>query len=504
MKWARNLTTVVLLGTLTAAACGDGDGKNTGNGNGAAGDGAGLEAGQAGGDAAGNTGEGGTNATAGQTSTGGAAGNPSTGGAAGAGGDGSPPDPECTGFGLLCENDDACCSKVCDETTNTCASAIDECKPAGETCEGPTDCCTFHCVNGQCSEDACTSDYEACTEDVECCGGKCVDGTCQALNPSCSTAGNDCTDSSQCCSKLCDGDGKCSLGASFCIQPGDACVRNPDCCSGECNIADGELVGTCAIPPSGSTFCSGVDGVICSDCGDCCSRLCAPYRDTGVKICQPVSGCHSTGDLCRTDEDCCGGRIDPELPGYGNGECQIEPGRAIGICRNPVNGEENPAGACSPQGNVCHYKNYECSISSARANCCDGLGAKGTCKLDTLGVPRCDGLGDDCRQTGETCASADDCCDDAPCVPDEDGVLRCGADECVMTGDTCTIDADCCPGLTCTRPPGSTVGTCGGDTGGEGGAPGNECAAYGQLCDGNSDCCNEVPCTNGTCKYPPQ
>jgi hypothetical protein len=506
MNWARHFTTVFILGTLTAIACGDGDESDlNGTTGGESSGGTAADAGQAGngnGDA-GTTGEGGTNASAGQPNGGNGTG--TEGGAAGAGGDLSPPDPECTGFGLLCEADGDCCSDVCDPATNTCASAIAECKNAGDACEGGTDCCTFHCVNSLCSDEACISDFEACSDDVECCGGKCVDGSCAALNPSCSTAGNDCTDSSQCCSQLCDENGKCSLGASFCIQPGDACVRNPDCCSGECNIADGDLVGTCAIPPSGSTFCSGVDGVLCNDCGDCCSRLCAPYGETGVKICQPVSGCHSTGDLCRTDEDCCGGRIDETLPGYGNGECQIEPGRAIGICRNPVNGEENPLGACSPQGNVCHFKDYECSISSARANCCGGLGAKGgVCQLDTLGVPRCNGLGEDCRDPGETCASADDCCNELPCVPDEDGVLRCGENECQPTGDSCTIDGDCCPGGTCTRAPGEVMGTCDGPPSGEGGAPGQECATYGQLCEGNSDCCNEVPCTNGTCKYPPQ
>ena len=521
MNWARHFTAVFILGTCTAVACGDGDddsgfeenaagtGADAGNGAsdaGQPGSGASTSGGNGNGDSGG---EGGGGAT-GPTPNAGNGGTPaSEGGAAGmgAGGDQSPPDPECTGFGLLCEADGDCCSDACDPVSHTCSSAIDECKPAGEMCDGGTDCCTFHCVNGLCSDQACISDNQACEADVECCGGKCVDLLCQPLNPLCATAGNDCSDSGDCCSQLCADDGKCSLGASFCIQPGDACVRNPDCCSGECNIAEGALVGTCAVPPSASTFCSGVDGVICNDCGDCCSRLCAPYGDSGVKVCQPVSGCHSTGDLCRTDEDCCGGRIDEELPGYSNGQCEIEPGRAIGICRNPVNGEENPAGACSPQGNVCHFKDYACGVSSARANCCDGLGANGTCKLDPLGVPRCDGLGDDCREVGETCASSGDCCPDPvtgeypPCVPDENGVLRCGADECVPSGDDCTIDADCCAPLMCVRAPGATSGTCG--------EPTSECTKYFQQCANSAECCGAeddppVQCLDGRCKYPPQ
>ncbi len=509
MIWARHFTALFMIGICTAGACGgDPDTSGFGNDAGAGGEPNGDAGDDQGPSRGGSQGKGGAGGNGGETS-GGSPSDAGSNGEAGMGGDQSPPDPECKGFGLLCENDSECCTEVCDPETNTCASAIDECKPAGDACDGATDCCDFHCVNGQCSDMPCISDNQACSADVECCGGKCIDSSCQPLNPTCATAGNDCIDNGDCCSQLCDSDGKCSLGASFCIQPGDACVRNPDCCSGECNIPDGDLVGTCAIPPEGSTFCSGVDGVICDDCGDCCSRLCAPFGETGVRVCQPVSGCHSTGDLCRTDEDCCGGP-EPEneedrLPGWGNGECQIEPGRAIGICRNPVNGEENPAGACSPQGNVCHYKDYECNISSARANCCDGLGANGTCKLDPLGVPRCDGLGMDCREVGETCATSGDCCPDPdtgihpPCVPDEDGVLRCGVDECVQMGNECTIDGDCCSGLSCVRPPGSTIGMCGEPV---------ECTKYGQICEETAECCNNmatppVLCIDHLCKYEP-
>jgi hypothetical protein len=241
-----------------------------------------------------------------------------------------------------------------------------------------------------------------------------------------------------------------------------------------------------------------------------------------------------TGDLCRKDEDCCGGDEDSGLPGAGNVSCEIEPGSTIGICRNPM--------SCNPQGNVCHYQNYACSISSARANCCGALGAMSDgCQLDALGVPRCNGLGDDCRHAGDTCASQADCCDAAPCVPDAQGVLRCGGPGCVMRGGSCTINGDCCPGSLCIRPPGSTQGVCNGDTGGTGGsggmgggagsgaggnagaaagmggaggAPsggtgggggsgGRVCSEYGQMCSGNSDCCNAVPCTGGLCRFPP-
>jgi len=245
--------------------------------------------------------------------------------------------------------------------------------------------------------------------------------------------------------------------------------------------------------------------------------VCAPYGPTGVKVCQPASGCRVNGDLCRRDSDCCGA-AGTGLPGDGNVTCQIEPGKALGICRNPL--------SCNPQGNVCHYKDYTCGSSSARNNCCAGTGNSGVCQLDFMGVPRCNGLGDTCIPTNGICASAQDCCNLAPCVPDGTGLLRCfgtpggqdgGAPRidggflppvCVPVGGPCSVNADCCTGYTCIQPVGSTQGVCGIpqtpprqiDAGVPDG-PGPVCAEYGQLCASQADCCSEVPCTNGRCMY---
>lgn len=449
-------------------------------------------------------------------------------GASAVGGNGTsgsgPFGPDCSAFGATCVQSTECCSGICDPKTNTCASVVGACSTAGKDCASPTECCSFQCSEaGKCAADSCTSDNDVCEIDSECCSGSCIDGACGSLNTSCKTAGNACNGDSDCCSADCSDAGTCTLGGSYCIQPGDVCARAADCCTGICNISDGKSLGVCGEQPAGSSFCTGVDGVLCNVCGDCCSRLCAPFGPTGAKICQPANGCHVTGDLCRRNEDCCGGTDDESLPGWGNVICEKEPGQEVGLCRNPSNGDSG-GGACNPQGNVCHFKGYACDISSARANCCGGLGAKGgVCQLDPLGVPRCNGLGDDCRMAGESCASTDDCCDDRPCVPDANGDLHCGTGECQRSGDTCTINADCCPGGTCIRAPGSTVGTCGGgDPGGEGGAgngdagaPGTStggagtggtgntsCSEYGQLCGGAADCCNAVPCTDGICRYP--
>jgi len=515
MKWVKHFSAVMLLGDTVAVACSsDSDDRMPPNASGTGGSGdSGGDTSSVGGDT-GTTGGNGTG-DAGMTSTGGT---PTTGGAGGAAGDGGsgPPDMGCGRFQDICESDDQCCSKVCDMATLTCASPIGACRQGGESCDGATDCCTLRCEGGQCSDDACVVDGETCGDNAECCSGQCVDGSCEQLNPECTTAGNECSGNSECCSKLCGDDGKCTLGASFCIQPGDACIRNEDCCTGECSKTDDVLVGVCLQPPSGSTFCTGVDGVVCEGCGDCCSRLCAPYARTGVTICQPISGCHSTGDLCRTDADCCGGSVpeneEDRLPGWGNGKCEIEPGHLIGVCRNPINGAENPDGACSPQGNVCHYndEDYACNVSSARANCCAemALGNSGVCQLDALGIPRCYGLAE-CREQGETCASNADCCDMRPCVPDSQGVLRCGTDECVPVDGPCSFNGDCCPGGTCYRPAGSLEGTCQPTVGegGAGGGPSTTCSEYGQQCGATSDCCDQnagVSCIDDICKYPPQ
>jgi len=351
----------------------------------------------------------------------------------------------------------------------------------------------------------CASDNAACVANNDCCSGTCVGGTCQSLNTMCKTAGNACASNDQCCSKLCK-DGACSLTSSFCVQTGDACLNAADCCGGTCNIAAGATVGTCGAPPTGATFCNGgIDGTVCGGCNDCCSRLCAPYGPSGVNVCQPASGCHVDGDLCRKDSDCCGA-AGTGLPGDGNVTCEIEQGHAVGICRNPT--------GCNPQGDVCHFKNYACSISSARNDCCGAPGNSGACQLDALGVPRCSGLGGTCRNPGDTCSSAADCCNHVPCVPDAAGMLRCmtpadAGPTCVGQGGACTINGDCCVGMMCNRPLGSTSGTCGPytpppsdagvPTGGYDGGP--TCALYGQTCRSSSDCCGGVPCTgpNGLC-----
>jgi len=239
-----------------------------------------------------------------------------------------------------------------------------------------------------------------------------------------------------------------------------------------------------------------MDGKVCNGCGDCCSRLCAPYGPYNVKVCQPAEGCHIDGDLCTKDSDCCGA-AGSGLPGDGNVTCEIQAGFKVGICRNPT--------GCNPEGNVCHYMNYACSISSARNDCCGAPGNSGACQLDKLGVPRCHAVGA-CVDAGGSCAYDGDCCSGGHCVPGAAGQLVCQA-MCSASTGACTVDADCCSGLHCYVAVGSTSGSCGEPppppSGYDGGVPpqiadGGSCAFYGQACAQNSDCCNGVTCSSPT------
>jgi hypothetical protein len=407
----------------------------------------------------------------------------------------------CGTTGDACATGANCCTGACDMTTHTCTSVLGNPIPPNGGCKANSDCATFSCVNGACSATQCISDGQACASSGACCGGNCEAGTCKAITTACKSTGNACTATDKCCSGKCGTAGTC-IESSFCIQTGDACSNAFDCCGGICKIAAGATLGLCAQPTGGATYCSdGIDGTLCNDCNGCCSRLCAPYALTGVKVCQPASGCHVNGDLCRKDTDCCGGP-GTGLPGDGNVKCEIAAGEAVGICRNPM--------GCNPEANVCHFQNYACSISSARNDCCAAVGNSGVCQLDPLGVPRCYGLGAACRMAGETCASSADCCNNVPCVPDAAGQLRClnapdAGPVCSPSGGPCTIDQDCCTGYTCIKTVGATNGTCGvykPPPPADGGPPPPYdaavpmCALFGQACTGAGmgNCCDQ-PCT---------
>jgi hypothetical protein len=203
------------------------------------------------------------------------------------------------------------------------------------------------------------------------------------------------------------------------------------------------------------------------------------------------------GELCSADTDCCGAG-GTGLPGDGTVVCQKETvDSTFGRCGTPSSPPTGGA-ACNPQGDICHYQNYYCDISSTRNDCCGDVNKKiGVCQLDGLGIPRCNGLSE-CRMLGETCASSADCCpadngEPVLCLPNDSGQLVCSQIQCVAAGGKCTTTADCCQGTVCVIPVGQSQGICGQET--------TTCAEYGQACETAADCCNDVPCNDGVCKF---
>src|ERR1022692_4838654 len=405
----------------------------------------------------------------------------------------------CTVAAAACTSSAQCCSKSCDPVSHKCGSSVTTCSGSGSACAVATDCCNLQCdtTKGVCAAAAaCTADNAACATSAECCGGNCSGGDCQPLNTTCSTAGNPCTatdgGAGGCCSGLCSG-GHCVLGSSFCIQPGDVCGRDLDCCGGFCSKATGATSGVCQdVATTGAGQCQH-DGVLCSGCGSCCSRNCGPWALTGVNVCQPGLGCKILNILCTSDSECCGG----VTAGSGIVKCTPASGGnvSIGVCSQNM-GNQVPGGICRLTGgaNACSNAQSDCEcVVSPKVQCC---------AYDTLGLPRCLGSGacngdggtgifkgDDpncCRQPGQTCNTAAECCHLSPCVPDSTGTLRCltttpndGGIICVSPGGTCTATGDCCTGLVCNIAAGAPSGTCGTPpSSGDGGA----CGLFGQGC----------------------
>ncbi|HEX9105336.1 MAG TPA: hypothetical protein VF997_24165 [Polyangia bacterium] len=250
-----------------------------------------------------------------------------------------------------------------------------------------------------------------------------------------------------------------------------------------------------------------MDGEVCPGCSTCCSRVCAATA-TKASVCQVAEGCRIQGDICYTDKDCCGA-AGSGLPGAGLVTCQMVAGTSppIGFCTMPT---ANGTNTCDPEGDVCGIKPAQACGSNAREDCCDCAPPKyNCCKLDKEGVPRCYGGGSNpqcptgytgtapcCIAAGAQCTFSSECCNGAPCLPDSNGVLRCGT-ACSNTTGKCTANADCCAGLLCTIPPGQTSGTCGAAPP----PPPNDmgitsCSYVGQSCSASQPCCN------ATCSTP--
>jgi hypothetical protein len=427
----------------------------------------------------------------------------------------------CGAVGDKCANGGTCCSGYCDPMALVCIPPPNVCGAQGATCMSPTDCCSLTCTMGKCGT-ACIQNGTACAGNGDCCSGNCANLMCApVVMGGCTTDGNKCATKTDCCSQNCVNN-VCVTAGGGCQVLGDVCFKGSDCCSGNCNIPNGLPAGTCTSINNGG--CA-LDGEVCPGCSTCCSRVCA-VTITGGSVCQPAGGCRLQDDLCYKDADCCGAP-GSNLPGDGLVTCAIVQGSnpPVGFCSHPTGG-----GVCDPEGDVCGIKPPQACGGNAREDCCDCIPPKyNCCKLDKSGVPRCyggstqmcpngyTGVAPCCIMAGQQCTFSSECCNGAPCVPDNMGVLRCGS-MCQMSGQTCTANSDCCAGLPCIIPKGSLVGMCGNPPPPtDGGVPPDlagvdlagvdlaqpkvdmaVCALVGQTCSTTVPCCNGATCENST------
>lgn len=426
----------------------------------------------------------------------------------------------CTPLGDSCGSGDPCCQGAC-TFAGVCELLTVTCTDQGNACADNTDCCTKRCEGGVCSGSQCIDNGRTCSSNSQCCTGNCAGGTCAAVPGAglCRVEGQTCGADLDCCSTNCQG-GICAA-AYTCRAPNDLCYKDSDCCSLLCSQNDGKA-GFCRLPPGGCTQ----DGVPCSGSSTCCTRICAD-PGTGASVCLPASGCKMTGAPCPEAQSCCGGGSNP------NGSVQC-----VKLVETDTYGRCDNGQSCNPVGNICGAKfptvDGGTFTVNASQNCCDGKTE--VCKLDSSGIPRCFGGGSVqcpngytgvepcCIQIGQICQFKDQCCNGAPCVPDQAGVLRCTGSSCTPLGSECTPGSDggnpCCAGeclphelgSVCRIPPtpgdGGTPAD-GGTPGGDGGTPadggtsdaGTPCKVNGSTCTTGSECCSTL-CDNGVCAVP--
>ena len=411
------------------------------------------------------------------------------------------PDPQdCASLSEICGEGSTCCgSLICDETSGRCAeSGRGSCLAEGDPCSDAADCCDSLCDSaGRCA--SCSQNGESCEAHSDCCTGVCAEGgTCApAAQTGCTSYGNTCTSDASCCSKSCVS-GRCAQTGGHCVALNDTCFSDEECCSQRCSADGSGEGGVClTLNVEGIGSCK-MAGEPCVGCTDCCSQTCVPSV-TGVLLCLRASGCVLEGELCEETADCCGS----EPSEAGTQICKkLSPDDRYGRCVLTGN---------TPDGAVCKSETPWCTSSNAPSNCGNCEGPKSQCcRLDANGTPRCFGgstpdcpAGYDsnnpecCVAAGEVCNFASECCGSTPCLPDNEGVLRCGA-TCAAEGATCTTTSDCCTGFECASSAPGEPPTCT--------QPGEDppiCSQFGQSCDSAQPCCTFLTCrspaTGGGC-----
>lgn len=227
-------------------------------------------------------------------------------------------------------------------------------------------------------------------------------------------------------------------GPSF---TGESCSQQSDCYGGDC------INEVCTCHSSGQA---------CRGDLDCCSRNCESVAGGQMGVCTDT--CKPLVQPCFTGfpSACCSGVCTPTLGGVNAGLL------TEGTCTQA-------AGMCAPGTQPCGANSDCCSGScgGAEAGVCDGLGVGAVCGADS------DCLSENCHQgscacqsLNAPCSSSDQCCT----LACQGGT--CGTPTCSGTGTTGTPSRDCCSG----KP--YPTGGC-------------YCTAAALPCTQSSDCCSK-------------
>jgi hypothetical protein len=404
------------------------------------------------------------------------------------------------------------CAKCCSRfgAAGSDGKARCACKPEGDPCDNPSQCCGGLCKNGGCTK--CPGDLTACDgqcvdlqTDPDHCGDcaascaigqRCVDGTCVCDAQSCP---NGCCDDQQTCQRgtsdqACgDGGAACQACGPCATCDGTTCAGQSAVCCGDTAVcADGVCTPCAADAPCRNGAC-GCDpgfhpcGAQCvrdddvAHCGTACdpcpTSVCSPATCDGTACGRaPIAGCCDDdgecddSDVCTTDtcdqatHTCRHAPSDGAACGDGGlccgGGCCEPPANARPVC--PV------AGACTFACDVgFHLCNGQCVSDDAVAHC---GGSCDPCPTDPHGTATCSGgtCGLACDAGFALCGGAccGGCCDGAGrCQPGTDR-LNCGAkgqicDACSGPQDMCQQGACVCMPKTCANACGAVADGCG-------------------------------------------
>jgi hypothetical protein len=375
------------------------------------------------------------------------------------------------------------------------------CGPTGQACTNSSECCTGMCNGQVCVLAMCGADGAPCTNAGDCCNLNCQSNkTCGTAQ--CVSDGTACTPAgAPCCSTMCV-NGTCQALNNSCKTAGNACANNTECCSQQCDMTSH----VCA-SPSAVSFCTQV-GDICFHDADCCTGVCTIASGATAGTCaQPPSAtaCKVDGTVCNGCTGCCSSFCAP----FGLGTTKV--------CQ--------PASGCHVQGDLCHTDSDCCGGDPSQIGVVPGGGLVrciadpmfpqiGVCSSPNPGnCPAGQSCGSACVPEGDVChfkniggcsvnAIRNDCCNatgnKGQCKLDSLGIPRCyGLTACVMAPGACASSADCCGGVPCLPDSNGSL-HCGTAS----------CVPQNGVCTTTADCCTGFQCVvppgslKGSCIVP--